>query len=306
MKTLEQTEISEIIRLYKDGLNYKEIGSELNRDPRTIGKIIKNSGVEQIKIKRRSKYNINEDYFKILSSESLWLIGLLAADGWINKDRYIGIAQSGDVGKDIIEEVKRVLEYDGPTYEKNTIGSKSYSINITSNEIVNDLLKFNIIPNKSLVYKLPDLSDKELINYLRGYIDGDGSVGVYDNGNGYEYLVLSFVGTKEFIEKCGKLIPVKYSGIRDLGRSENCWEVRWYGKQAIEFGNWIYYDKNLYNSKKFCIFDYYIKNNKPDYLVYEEKKEEVKKLLTDGKKVMEVSKITGIPFQTIYTWRKKF
>jgi DNA-binding NarL/FixJ family response regulator len=53
MKTLEQTEITEIIRLYKDGLNYKEIGSELNRDPRTIGKIVKNSGVEQIKIKRR-------------------------------------------------------------------------------------------------------------------------------------------------------------------------------------------------------------------------------------------------------------
>jgi len=75
---------------------------------------------------------------------------------------------------------------------------------------------------------------------------------------------------------------------------------------AIEFGNWIYENKNLYNSKKFCIFDNYIKNNKPDYLIYEEKKEKVKKLLTNGKKVMEISKITGIPFQTIYTWRKKF
>jgi hypothetical protein len=41
-------------------------------------------------------------------------------------------------------------------------------------------------------------------------------------------------------------------------------------------------------------------------LIYEEKKEKVKELLTNGKKVMEISKITGIPFQTIYTWRKKF
>jgi len=306
MKTLEENEINKVINLFKSGLNYKEIGIELNRDPRTVGKIVKNSGVEQNRVKRRSKYNINEDYFKVLNSESLWLVGLLAADGWIKKDRFIGISQSGDEGEDMIEEVKRLLEYNAPTYEKDTIGRKAYSINITSNKIVNDLSKFNIVPSKSLIYELPELNGDDFRDYLRGYIDGDGSVGVYDNGNGYEYVVISFVGTKDFVEKCSELTPIKYSGLRDLKRSENCWEIRWYGKRAIEFGNWVYYNKDLYKSKKFCIFDHYIKNNKPDYLVYEEKKEEVKKLLTDGKKVMEVSKITGIPFQTIYTWRKKF
>jgi hypothetical protein len=306
MKKLEETKSVEIIRLFKSGLNYREIGTKLNLDSRTVSKIVKNSGVEQNRIKRRSKYNINEDYFKDLNSESLWLIGLLAADGWIKKDRYIGIAQSGDEGKAIIEEVKRLLEYNAPTYEKDTIGRKSYSINITSNKIVNNLSLFNIIPNKSLTYELPDLNDDNFRDYLRGYIDGDGSIGVYNNGSGYEYLVISFVGTKDFIHECNKQIPIECSGKRDLIRSNNCWEIRWYGRHAIEFGKWLYYRKNLYNSKKFIIFDEYMKNNKPDYLVYDEKKEVVKKLLIEGKKVMEVSKITGIPFQTIYTWQKKF
>jgi hypothetical protein len=187
MKKLEETKSVEIIRLFKSGLNYREIGTKLNLDSRTVSKIVKNSGVEQNRIKRRSKYNINEDYFKDLNSESLWLIGLLAADGWIKKDRYIGIAQSGDEGKAIIEEVKRLLEYNAPTYEKDTIGRKSYSINITSNKIVNNLSLFNIIPNKSLTYELPDLNDDNFRDYLRGYIDGDGSIGVYNNGSGYEY-----------------------------------------------------------------------------------------------------------------------
>lgn len=306
MKTLGGNEISRIIRLFKDGLNYKEIGVKLNRDPRTVSKIIKSSSVEQSRVKRRCKYNVNEEFLENITSESMWLIGLLAADGWIKKDRYIGIAQSGDEGSDIITEVKRLLSYNAPTYEKETIGRISYSINITSNKLVDNLSKYNIIPNKSLIYKLPNLDGDNFRDYLRGYVDGDGSIGVYDNGNGYEYLVISFVGTKDFINECSKLIPIKYSGKRDLIRSKNCWEIRWYGRQAIDVGKWLYHNKNLYNSKKFCIFDEYIKNNKPNYLVYDEKKEEVKRLLMNGKKVMEVSKLTGIPFQTIYTWRKKF
>lgn len=306
MKEIGEKEIKRVVNLFVEGFNYKEIGFKLNRDPRTISKIIKNNGVKQNKTIRRCKYNVDESFFKSESAESMWLVGLLAADGNIKKDRFISLGQSGDEGKGITLEVKRLLGYDGPIYEIGTVGRDSHRISITSREMVKDLSIYNVIPKKSLIYELPPLAADSFRDYLRGYIDGDGSVGVYDNGNGYEYLVISFVGTKKFINDVIKQIPSENSGVRDLKRGENCWEVRWYGRQAIELGRWLYSNKDLYKSKKFLIFDEYMKNHKPNFMVYEEKKEEVRRLLTNGKKVMEVSKITGIPFQTIYTWRKKF
>lgn len=296
----------EICKLYENGYNYKEIGLELNKDPRTIKKIILKHGVTpKIKL-RRSKYNLNESYFDNVNEKQLWLISLLAADGWIKNGKYIGISQSGDNGYKLIKYIKRELEYDAPTYHKETDYSVAHSINITSEKFCSILSKFNIVENKSLIYELPKLKNlTEFKSFLRGYIEGDGSVGVYDNGSGYEYVVVSFVGTKNFIETCEEWLPIKYSGKRHIKRSNNLYELRWYGKNAIEFGNWVFSSKNLFISEKIRIFEEFKKTNNAKYVFYDEKKIEVKKLLTEGKKVSEIVKLTGIPFQTIYKWKKE-
>jgi transposase len=40
--------------------------------------------------------------------------------------------------------------------------------------------------------------------------------------------------------------------------------------------------------------------------MYENKKKQVKELIYKNIKVSEIVKITGIPFQTIYKWKKEF
>ena len=64
--------------------------------------------------------------------------------------------------------------------------------------------------------------------------------------------------------------------------------------------------KNLYNGYKKDKFINYLKTNNPNFLKYENKKKQVKELINRNIKVSEIVKITGIPFQTIYKWKKEF
>jgi hypothetical protein len=295
---------TKIKELFEAGYYYSEIATKLGKDPRTIKKIVINNGFKRLTTIRRSKYSLNESFFDKVGDIQLWLIGLLAADGWITKNN-IGLSQSGEHGEKLVNYVKNIIGYGGIVYTSTTINELAYSINFTSNKFVKILENYNIINNKSLTYKLPELNtEDELRSFTRGYIDGDGSIGVYDNGKGYKSLVISFVGTKEFIDAISESLPIRYSNKLDKKRN-NCWELRWYGKKAYEFGSWLYKNKNLFMSNKFIIF---ANHNKPNYIAdyYDEKKQIVKKLLLEGKSVSKISEETKIPFQTIYKWKKKF
>jgi hypothetical protein len=292
-----------ICRLYEDGYYYTELANKFNLDRRTIKKIVTKKGCKRRGILNRSVYTVNDVYFNKCDNKSMWLVGLLAADGWVKKNG-IGIAQSGDNGLKMIEYIKNELNYSGPIYSSTTTNEISYSIYVTNHKIVTSLSKYNIIPKKSLVYKLPKIDSLLFKSFIRGYIDGDGSIGVYDNGAGYHSLVISFVGTKEFVDEVSELIPIPYSNKLNK-HTINCWELRWYGKKAYDLGLWLYSEKNLFKSKKYDIFaDYNPKIYKAS--IYEEKKLLVKKLLDENNKVSEISKITKVPFQTIYEWKKKF
>ena len=64
--------------------------------------------------------------------------------------------------------------------------------------------------------------------------------------------------------------------------------------------------KNLYNGYKKDKFINYLKTHNPNFLIYENKKKEVKELIDKKIKVSQIVEITGIPFQTIYKWKKEF
>jgi hypothetical protein len=295
-----------IKEMYENGFNFKQIGLELGKDPRTISKIVKNNDYKQKNIIRNSKYELCETYLDCENDKKYWFLGLMAADGFIINKNSFGISQSGFFGKRLVEYLKKELEYNGPIYSGSTIGENYYNLTITSNHIVNKLSEYNIVNKKSLIYEFPNINgDDNIRDFIRGYVDGDGSVGVYDNGNGHQYLVISFVGTKNFINKASQKIPIEFSGIREL-IGENCFEIRWYGKKAVKFCEWLYSNDNLYNGYKKDKFINYLKTHNPNFLIYENKKKQVKGLIDKKIKVSEIVEITGIPFQTIYKWKKEF
>ena len=112
-----------------------------------------------------------------------------------------------------------------------------------------------------MIYKYPENLDLSLLRYfLRGYIDGDGSIGSYykagDIANKIPSLRVSFVGTHAFIKRCVDLIPMNGFSIAK-NRNIACGCI--VGWKAVEFCKWLYkepenieipryYKEGLYNS----------------------------------------------------------
>lgn len=166
-------------------------------------------------IKKR-KYEVNDMFFKNPNKLNCYWAGFIAADGNINKkSNQLKIILST---KDI-EHLKLFLMYINSNNPISVYACKikytSCSINITSPTMCSDLLtNFNITPKKSLTLKEPNINDKMLIDsYILGYIDGDGSIGLYGIKK-QKNIIISIMGTldmcnwvkKRFSEIIGKSI----------------------------------------------------------------------------------------------------
>jgi hypothetical protein len=252
-------------------------------------------------------YGVNDEYFNTLNSTKAWILGLIASDGNIKRGGYFSISQSGDNGKKIISFIKNKIGYSGKIYVGKTYRKKSYSIQIYSPKIINELSKYGIVPVKSLIYNIPDLSEETkdfysfLEDFLRGYIDGDGCVGIYFSGTTYS-LLISLVGTENFIKKINSLVPIQ-GRVNKIKKARNCWELRWYGEKAIKIGEWIY-KNDIYKSDKEKKYEYFLKNFFPKYIKYASLKQRARELKEKGLNVNIISKDIGLRFQTVYRWIK--
>ena len=200
------------------------------------------------------KYTINENYFNYVGDDiCAYILGFISADGGVFKNK-LTIAQSGDEGKFLLEWIKNKLDSNHILYireSKKIMHKNAHILEITSPQIVEDLKNYNIIENKKYNFEFPDLLDlKHLKSYIRGYFDGDGCVGIYNekkikNGNVYfsKYLKLSFYGTKNFILKCNKLLPVSIRGRIQYSKNDIHAEIIWTNKKARNFGEWLF-EKN--------------------------------------------------------------
>jgi hypothetical protein len=200
---------------------------------------------------RRRQYSVDDNYFDKITNEKAWLIGLLAADGCIHKNKYIILGQSGNNGLILIKYVKKLLKFSGPIERPKIIKpthKQQYKIQITSPRLVSKLKEYNIISRKSLIYEFPEKIKPYLYSFLRGYIDGDGCVYI-EKRKYISRLTISVIGTMKFIDRCSELLP-GYTGKYHKRRCVNLWEIQWFGKKAKYFGNILWKNKNLYNSTK--------------------------------------------------------
>lgn len=147
--------------------------------------------MSEVKIVRDKTYNyrkhsLNEDYFKTWSSEMAYILGFIAADGCIftstgKKTKYLLKInlQESDFGH--LVKIKDALGYGG---EVKVSKIKSRGINyahldVNSKTLISDIKEIGIRERKSLDKEMPVSLPKEYeIDYIRGYFDGNGTVGM--------------------------------------------------------------------------------------------------------------------------------
>lgn len=247
-------------------------------------------------------YKINDDFYINKNKNFYYFLGLMASDGNIRNSKTFSISQSGDYGKSIIEFLKEVMGSTNPIYHYEKINC--YTLSVTSTDLIKEMGSYNIVKNKTLTYELPNNLDvKNFYYFLQGYIDGDGSVGVYDNGNGVKTGVLSIVGTERFILDVSEKLLTK-GNVRKIKKCKNLYEIRFYGKKVLDIFYEIYGDV-VHHSHKYNKLLSFIDDDTVGfkYKKYYDVKKYVIEDIKNNIPPSEISKKYNIPIKTIYTWK---
>lgn len=147
------------------------------------------------------KYTCNDNYFLQDTAEVFYWAGFIAADGWIelHNKRYkrLGIELAAK-DNSLLQEFKKAVDFNGPTRKRTRGKCNSAGIIIRSDQLFNDLARFNIVLRKTHIYTFPEwLIEHPLVNhFMRGYNDGDGSFYI----NKAHQLCFCLRGTEKFLE----------------------------------------------------------------------------------------------------------
>jgi hypothetical protein len=162
-------------------------------------------GIPTKQMSAYAKYSFNRNFFSTITPESAYWAGFLAADGNIDTP---GLAvRIGIHPKDIelLNNFKLCTGVEVPIQSKINNGNHPFvSLVVSSKDWVIDLEKnFNVVPNKSLILKPPNITDLDLKwHFIRGVFDGDGSVG--KSGTMINFISASPAFFNWILENCGK------------------------------------------------------------------------------------------------------
>lgn len=244
----------------------KEIAEYLNRTENSVRLKANKNGL------KKSPYNCNYDFFKIIDSEekAYWL-GFIAADGWVTVN---GISNAGTVGIELqyrdINQLKKFNKSIGGNYKIDVVDKtckvsyypdkihKMCRIRIFSIDMVNDLCKFGVTKNKTYNFHMPEIDEKLMKHFIRGYFDGDGCVRTRTrklaSGQVVEYPLCDFSSVDiNFLEELrqymyDKLNICSYIYTEESGCHRLCIHKN---EHTMTFLNYLYTDANIYLDRKY-------------------------------------------------------
>lgn len=238
-----------MIRKYiKQGLSAKEVSEALGIKTRKAHYLANKEGLH---FKRKSKYNIDYKLFneKLHTENTYYLLGYLFADGYVNESK--GSINITSKDKEILEKISPIIG-DVPIKE-NSKGC--YYIQWYSKKHIKELNLLGCSSGKSLTLTFPTKLKSELINhFIRGYFDGDGSIGIYNRKDRpSKVLKVSIAGTFDFLDTLKR--KVDYRGSLRKLKNSSIYILEYSGNvSAANFCQYIYKDSTVKMERKFKIF----------------------------------------------------
>lgn len=227
----------------------------IHRSPAAIQSVVRSLPFQR-KVK---KHSVNSDFFKKWTNEMAYCLGFIAADGNICHSGRAHTLHIACDDKDVIEKIKRAMNYGGPIHLKTRQNSKiSYSLRICDPVIFNDLLALNITERKSLTLRPPDKIAKRYLNhFIRGYFDGDGSVSLrninYPSKLSAQFYTASLPMAEFLYRELKNILGDSYNGRvgTHLAHQKTKYYVIGIGhKAAAKLYDFMYRDADIYLERK--------------------------------------------------------
>ena len=157
-------------------------------------------------------------YFDKWSPNMAYILGFLFADGSIAKDLTMVVVNVTETDTSVLRFIKKELKSKHkirrvggrPTGCGTNICKPQSNLNISSKVLVAKLVSLGMKPRKTFNDDpFPDVPDDMLPHFVRGYLDGDGSISISSK----DVCSVSFVGSPKFITKLRDLL-VQVVGIK--------------------------------------------------------------------------------------------
>lgn len=194
--------------------------------------------------------NIYSDIFeKIDSEEKAYWLGFLYADGCVSLNtNHIELALATCDSKHI-EKFGKFLNFQG-SIQSDSIRTR---ISFRNKVMHNDLIKLGCIPQKSMKMSFPNYNQVPqslMIHFVRGYIDGDGYIGIHCHGFGRIGITC---GSKEFVLDLINEMNWRMKPITKDKRS-NALNCEWGGYYVTDMLRSLYEDASVYLDRKYQKF----------------------------------------------------
>lgn len=250
-------------------ISSNKIAKLLNINVKTVFAILKRNNIKVRTLSEAMlKYSCNDYYFNNIDTEekAYWL-GVLFADGNITrKNSNTGEVIFSSKDRNWIEMFINSINSNTIIYTEFHKKFKKYiyKVKITSKQMFDDLNNLGCTENKTKILVFPKLPIELNSHFIRGFFDGDGTVGVYKNTSKTNWKILRSgfcCASEDFITILQSKLPVKYKNI--FKRNENMFILQYSQFDSISLYNYLYTNATIYLNRKKDIFDSFIHNYKP-------------------------------------------
>ncbi|MBI4982791.1 MAG: LAGLIDADG family homing endonuclease [Candidatus Omnitrophica bacterium] len=201
---------------------------------------------------------------KIYTPELAYAIGLLTTDGNLSPDnRHITLTSSD---KQLLKTFKKCLSLNNKI-SRNPKGGfskkQSYKIQFGDISLYKWLIKIGLSQNKTFHLKKITIPDLYFRDFLRGHLDGDGSIVTYEDKYNvfkspkyvYKRLYTHFISSspphiKWIAQKLSSILAIKGDLSCDRrigynGREKCLWRLRFAKNDSLKLLSWLYYKPDL-------------------------------------------------------------
>jgi len=212
-------------------------------------------------IEKKGKYPV--DFSSIDNQHEAYILGLLSADGRIATSGRAASLKLHIQDLDIIEKIRNYVcpECNINMYENHNDNRTAVAeLNISCVRIVKNLKQYGIVPNKTSTIRLPSLRSDLYRHYLRGYLDGDGTV-YYHKDRPF----CGFVGNLHMISDIKSLL----CGVLDMNLKvfqvgALSYQVTACSYNAILILRYLFKHSRIHGDRKYSKISHLLKGDLPD------------------------------------------
>ncbi len=213
------------------------------------------------------------DFFRCWTPVMAYVLGYWWADGYMRHRQDTGahLIEFASNDREHLEQIACVVGK-APSPRKISGTLHCYEIEFCSKEMYTDLLALGGMPNKSNVIGFPSIPAELLAHFVRGFVDGDGTLA----WNGDRPILQIYSGSKQLLEKMAEAIAAQTDiPAPNVVPNRKLWYLKWSTIRAKCLAAWLYVEHpGLALDRKAAIA--------ADFLAWQPKKRPERGTITEG------------------------